>query len=134
MLRRLGAVVLLAAAQMLLALLLYQGALEVYRQLVGRVRRDIAYGLQLQHSLYLFGALSLFNAVWLLNCRRRRSGLIGCGVCLLLWTAFWTNAFASLPYRSLLVVAIGTLVWGVSLSVLPLRFASPGRSRPGQPG
>ncbi|MBJ7547372.1 hypothetical protein JHC42_11030 [Pseudomonas sp. OA3] len=126
MIQRLLAMALLAGVQTLLALMLYRSAIEAYRQMFGGIRRDISYGLQLQHSLYLFGALAVCNAVWLLSCRSRRSGLIGFGVCLLLWATFWANAFASMPYRSLLVVGIGTLVLAIPLLVL-LRFRRPGQ-------
>lgn len=131
MTRRLLAMVALAAAQMLLAWVLYRSAFEAYRLMVGGVRRDIAYGLQLQHALYLFGALAVCNAIWLLSCRSRRSGLIGCGLCVLLWAAFWANAFASLPDRSLLVVGIGTLVLAMPLL---LRLGRPGQVADARPG
>ncbi|WP_179528264.1 hypothetical protein L0Y47_07750 [Ectopseudomonas composti] len=126
MIQRLLAMALLAGVQILLAFVLYHSAFEAYRRMFGSVRRDISYGLQLNHSLYLFGALALGNAAWLLSCRSRRSGLIGFGICLLLWTAFWANAFASMPYRSLLVVGVGTLVLTMPLLVLLLRFRGPG--------
>jgi hypothetical protein len=134
MARRRIAMILLAAAQMLLALVLYSAAFAAYRHLFGGIRRDVSYGLQLNHSLYLFGALALGNAAWLLSCSSRRSGLIGVGICLLLWTAFWANAFVSLPYRSLLVVGIGTLVLAMPLLVLPLRFRGPGQVADVRPG
>lgn len=127
MIPRLLAVALLAGVQILLAFVLYHSAFETYRQMFGSVRRDISYGLQLNHSLYLFGALALGNAAWMLGCRSRRSGLIGFGSCMLLWTAFWANAFASMPYRSLLVVGGGTLVLAMPLLVLLLRFRRPGQ-------
>lgn len=134
MLKRLAAMVVLAASQMLLALLLYRSAFEAYRQMVGGIRRDISYGLQLHHSLYLFGALALFNAIWQTSCRSRRSGVIGACACMLLWTLFWANAFASMPYRSLLVVGIGTLVLALPALVLPFRFTRPGSVAVPQPG
>ncbi len=133
MIQRLLAMALLAGVQILLALMLYRSAIGAYRQMFGGIRRDISYGLQLQHSLYLFGALAVCNAVWLLSCRSRRSGLIGFGVCLLLWATFWANAFASMPYRSLLVVGIGTLVLAIPLLVL-LRFRRPGQVADVRPG
>lgn len=134
MIQRLLAMALLASVQILLAFVLYHSAFEAYRQMFGSVRRDISYGLQLNHSLYLFGALALCNAVWLLSCRSRRSGLIGFGVCLLLWTAFWANAFVSMPYRSLLVVGVGTLVLAMPLLVLLLRLRGPGQVDDVRPG
>ncbi|UFQ96500.1 hypothetical protein [Pseudomonas wenzhouensis] len=131
MTRRLLAMAVLAAAQMLLAWGLYRIAFEAYRQMFGGVRRDIAYGLQLEHALYLFGVLAVGNAIWLLSCRSRRSGLIGCGLCVLIWAAFWANAFASMPYRSLLVVGIGTLVLAMPLL---LRFRRPSQVADARPG
>jgi hypothetical protein len=75
MARRRIAMILLAAAQMLLAWGLYSAAFAAYRHLFGGIRRDVSYGLQLNHLLYLFGALALGNAAWLLSCSSRRSGL-----------------------------------------------------------
>lgn len=124
--RRGGVIVLLVGAQLVLAALLYSGALEVCRQLLGTLRRDIGYGVQLQHSLYLFAALALFNAIWLMSCRSRRSGLAGCCACLSLWTLYWVNLFTSMPLRSLLVVTVGVLVLALPACLLALRFRSPG--------
>lgn len=125
--KRLAAIALLAVLQPLLALALYQGAFEAYRQMVGGIRRDISYGLQLHHSLYVFGALALANAIWLISCRSRRSGLIGCCICLALWTLYWANLFTNMPLRSVLVVGVGVLVLALPVALLPLRFrhASP---------
>lgn len=120
--KRLAAIALLAVLQPLLALALYQGAFEAYWQMVGGVRRDISYGLQLHHSLYVFGALALANAIWLMSCRSRRSGLIGCCICLALWTLYWANLFTSMPLRSVLVVGVGVLVLALPAALLPLRF------------
>ncbi|MGP0170633.1 hypothetical protein ACSVIJ_02005 [Pseudomonas sp. NCHU5208] len=122
MIKRLATIALLAVLQPLLALVLYQGAFEAYRQMVGSIRRDLNYGLQLHHSLYVFGALALANAIWLMSCRSRRSGLIGSCICLALWTLYWVNAFASTPLRSLLVVSVGVLVLALSATLLLLRF------------
>ena len=124
--RRGGAIALLVSAQLVLAALLYSGAFELCRQLLGTLRRDIGYGVQLQHSLYLFAALALFNAIWLMSCRSRRSGLAGCCVCLSLWTLYWVNLFTSMPLRSLLVVTVGVLVLALPACLLALRFRSPG--------
>ncbi|MGP9823271.1 hypothetical protein ACT048_02240 [Ectopseudomonas khazarica] len=124
--RRGGAIALLVGAQLVLAALLYSGAFEACRQLLGTLRRDIGYGVQLQHSLYLFTALALFNAIWLMSCRNRRSGLAGCCVCLSLWTLYWVNLFTSMPLRSLLVVTVGVLVLALPACLLALRFRSPG--------
>lgn len=123
MIKRLAAIALLAILQPLLALALYQGAFEAYRQMVGSIRRDISYGLQLHHSFYVFATLALANAIWLISCR---SGLIGCCVCLALWTLYWANCFTSMPLRSLLVVGVGVLVLALPAALLRLRF---GRSR-----
>lgn len=124
--RRGGAIALLVGAQLVLAALLYSGAFEVCRQLLGTLRRDIGYGVQLQHSLYLFAALALFNAIWLMSCRSRRSGLTGCCVCLSLWTLYWVNLFTSMPLRSLLMVTVGVLVLALPACLLALRFRPPG--------
>lgn len=124
--RRGGAIVLLVGAQLVLAALLYSGAFEACRQLLGTLRRDIGYGVQLQHSLYLFAALALFNAIWLMSCRSRRSGLAGCCACLSLWTLYWGNLFTSMPLRSLLVVTVGVLVLALPACLLVLRFRPPG--------
>ncbi|VXC73538.1 conserved membrane hypothetical protein [Pseudomonas sp. 8Z] len=122
MIKRLAAIALLAVLQPLLALALYQGAFEAYRQMAGSIRRDISYGLQLQHSLYVFAALALGNAIWLTSGRSRRSGLIGTGICLSLWTLYWANIFASMPLRSVLVVSVGVLVLLLPAVLLQRRF------------
>lgn len=126
MIKRLAAITLLAVLQPLLAMALYNSALGAYRQMAGSIRRDISYGLQLHHSFSVFAILAVANAIWLISCRSRRSGLIGCCICLALWTLYWANGFTSMPLRSVLVVGVGVLVLALPAALLRLRF---GRSR-----
>lgn len=126
MIKRLAAITSLAVLQPVMALVLYNSAFGAYRQMAGSIRRDISYGLQLHHSLYVFAILALANAIWLISCRSRRSGLIGCCICLALWALYWANGFTSMPLRSLLVVGVGVLVLVLPAGLLRLRF---GRSR-----
>ncbi|WP_277374190.1 hypothetical protein [Pseudomonas sp. AA-38] len=57
-----------------------------------------------------------------MSCRSRRSGLIGCCICLALWTLYWANCSTSMPLRSVLVVDVGVLVLALPAALLPLRF------------